>query len=121
MKKIFTVLLLSVVVCACKKAEDSPTYTVKYVVTGTSVNEFKFNDGNSVTKAVKTPFTGTRDTVIIYQKGGLVLNLQAKADAAAMASLSGKIYVNEVEVATQTDADTDKDGKTQIKIEYSLK
>jgi hypothetical protein len=51
----------------------------------------------------------------------VALSLQAKADAASTANLLGKIYVNGTEVATQTDPDTDKDGKTQIKIEYTLK
>jgi hypothetical protein len=83
------------------------------------VNEFKFNDGSSVSHSIKTPFTGSKDTTIIYTKVGVALSLQGKADAASTASLVGKIYVNGTEVATQTD--TDKDGKTQVKLEYTLK
>jgi hypothetical protein len=46
--------------------------------------------------------------------------LDTKADAATSSSLVGSIYVNDVQVATQTDADTDKDGKTQVKLTYTM-
>jgi hypothetical protein len=113
--------MISLLALGCKKNEENPNYVVKYLITGTSVNEFKFNDGNSVSHSMKTPFTGSKDTTIIYTKVGVALSLQGKADAPTKASLVGKIYVNGVEVATQTDADTDSDGKTQIKIDYTLK
>ena len=43
-----------------------------------------------------------------------------KANAATANSLVGTIYVNDEVKATLTDADVDADGKTQVKVEYTL-
>ena len=48
---------------------------------------------------------------------GTNLKLDSKANSN---NLSGAIFVNGVQVVSGIDADTDGDGKTQVKIEYTL-
>jgi hypothetical protein len=91
---------------------------VKYSVTGNTVDQFKITN-NTVDTWVLTPITGTKDTTVYYPAGTLV-KLDVKANAATANSLVGTIYVNDEVKATLTDGDIDADGKTQVKIEYSL-
>ena len=114
MKKIATLLLVSFVFFACKKDNDN-TYTVKFVATGNNVTQFKFYQGSTIAdKAV--PFSGTQDTTMIVPAGTNV-KLDSKASSTL---LSGAIFVNGVQVVSSADTDTDGDGKTQVKIEYTL-
>jgi hypothetical protein len=122
MKQLIVLLLISgsLLVVSCKKKEEATLYKVKFSVTGTSVNQFKFNaEGLAASTSVATPFTGTKDTTV-YVGAAKVLSLDTKATGAAGSSLVGKIYVNDVQVATQTDADSDMDGKTQVKFSYTM-
>lgn len=120
MKHLIIVSLIGLALFSCKKKEEATLYKVKFSVTGTSVNQFKFNtEGLPASTSVATPFTGTKDTTV-YVGVAKVLSLDTKADAATSSSLVGVIYVNDVPVATQTDADSDKDGKTQVKLSYTM-
>jgi len=112
--------LIGLTLFSCKKKEETTLYKVKFSVTGTSVNQFKFNtEGLPGSTSVATPFTGTKDTTV-YVGAAKVLSLDTKADAATSCPLVGTIYVNDVQVATQTDTDSDKDGKTQVKFSYTM-
>ena len=101
---------------ACKKEKTTAgVYKVKYSVTGNSVNQFKISYG-AVDNLVTVPFSGTKDTTI-YQPAGTSIKLDTKADNN---NLVGSIYVNDVLVASQTDTDNDGDGKTEVKLDYSI-
>jgi hypothetical protein len=114
MKKITFLLLGSLLFFACKK-EKNETHTVKFVTTGNNVTQFKIYQGSTIAdKAV--PFTGTQDTTIVVTKGTMV-KLDSKANSN---TLTGKIFVDGTQVVTGTDADTDGDGKSQVKIEYNI-
>ena len=114
MKKIAILLLASFMFFACKKDQDE-TYTVKFVTTGTNVTQFKFYQGStSADKAV--PFSGTQDTIMTVAAGTMV-KLDSKANSN---NLSGAIFVNGVQVVSGVDTDIDGDGKSQVKIEYTL-
>jgi hypothetical protein len=120
MKYVVVVLLTGLTLFSCKKKDDPSLIKVKLSVTGTSVTQFKFNtEGLAASTSVKVPFTGTKDTTV-FVTGGKAISLDTKADAATSSPLVGTIYVNDVQVATQTDADTDKDGKTQVKLSYMV-
>ena len=93
----------------------STTYKVQYTVTGDSVNQFKISlFENDV--FLQTPFSGTRDTTL-YVYFGADLRLDARA---IDSNLVGSIYVNDVLKATGTDLDADGDGKTEVKIGYTI-
>jgi hypothetical protein len=120
MKYLLMLSLACLVFTSCKKNEDPSMYKVKFSVTGTSVNQFKFNtEGLPASTSVAVPFTGTRDTTV-YVSLAQTLSLDTKADATTSSKLEGKIYVNDVLVASQVDEDTDKDGKTQVKLNYTI-
>ena len=116
MKKITLLASIGFLLFACKKEKESTTYKVKYVVTGTFVNQFKITQGTT-DNFVATPFSGTKDTTV-YMQSGTMLKLDTKAENNN--NLVGTIYVNEVLKVTGTDLDIDGDGKTQVKIEYAL-
>jgi hypothetical protein len=100
---------------SCKKDNNITPYKVKYTVIGNAVNQFKITQGVTDNYVV-TPFSGTKDTVL-YMQPGTTLKLDTKATDN---NLVGTIYVNDVMKATGTDLDTDGDGKTQVKIDYTL-
>ncbi|MDP4265694.1 MAG: hypothetical protein Q8941_24455 [Bacteroidota bacterium] len=111
---VFPVILILI---SCSKSGNSPntTYKVRYTVTGDSVTQFKISlFGNDV--FLQTPFSGTRDTTI-YVYFGADLRLDAKA---VDSNLAASIYVNDVLKATGTDPDADGDGKTEVKIGYTI-
>ena len=114
MKKIAVLFLASLLFLACKKDKDD-TYTVKFVTSGNNVTQFKFYQG-SITGDKAVPFSGTQDTAMTVP-AGTNLKLDSKANSN---NLSGAIFVNGVQVVSGIDADTDGDGKTQVKIEYTL-
>ena len=113
MKKALLLLCIVTSLLACKK--DNPNAKITYKVTGAGVSQFKITDG-AVEHLVNVPFTGTRDTTV-YLPYGTMVKLDTKADGP---SLQGTIYINDEQVATLTDADTDGDNKTQVKIDYSV-
>jgi hypothetical protein len=115
MKQFIIVGLLMLTTIACKKKDE--IYKVKFSVTGNSVNDFKFNYGNTINTYNKEPFSGTRDTTI-YLGADKAVTLDAKSTGGP---LTGRIYVNDDLVLEQTDSDIDKDGKTQVKIDYTIK
>ncbi len=121
MKRTLLLSFITLAVFACKKKEEiTPLYKVKFSITGTSVNQFKFNsDALAASITMATPFTGTKDTTI-YLGPGKVVSLDGKATATAGKSLVGRIYINDTEVALQTDADADGDGKTAVHLDYTL-
>jgi hypothetical protein len=115
MKKIALLCLPVIFLIACKKDEKLGSYKVKYVVSGDQVSQFKFTTG-SIDHSADVPFNGTQDTTI-YVDGGTVIKLDTKANSN---NLVGTIYVNDAVAVTGTDPDTDGDGKTNVKIEYTL-
>lgn len=114
MKAIAILCMASLFLFSCKKEMDD-TYKVRFVTTGSNVTQFKFTSGSTVgDKSV--PFSGTQDTTIVVAAGTTVkLDLKASSN-----DLVGSIFVNDSQVATGRDADTDGDGKTQVKLEYSI-
>ena len=114
MKQIALTFFIVLALTACKK-DKQENIKVKYSVTGDNVNQFKISYGLTDNLLV-VPFSGTKDTVI-YQPVGTVVKLDTKADNN---NLVGTIHVNDIMVATQTDSDTDGDGKTQVKLQYNL-
>src|SRR6476661_5587096 len=115
MKAIAIVCLATLTLFACKKEDKHEgQYKVTYSVTGQSVTQFDITNNFDV-HIVAVPFNGTRDTTV-YLNAGTNVKLDAKANAATQASLSGTIKVDDTVVATLTDSDADADGKTQVKI-----
>ena len=114
MKKITFLFLASCVFLACKKVKDD-TYIVKFVTTGSNVTQFKFYQGSTVADK-SVPFSGTQDTTMLVNAGTTV-KLDSKANSN---NLAGAIFVNGVEVVNGVDTDTDGDGKSQVKIEYTI-
>lgn len=113
MKTLALLLIASFAIISCSKSSD--TVKVRFVTSGTDVTQCKVTNGSTITdKAV--PFTGTQDTTIIVSKGTMV-KLDSKANSN---NLSGQIFVNDAQVANGTDGDTDGDGKSQVKLEYSV-
>lgn len=115
MKNLMCLLFIIAAFTSCKKSNNQ-TYKVKYVVTGSAVNQFKLTV-NSNDKVVATPYTGTRDTTI-YTTAGVNLKLDTKASG--LSPLIGYMYVNDVLVTSITDADSDGDNKTQVKLTYDI-
>lgn len=113
MKKLFLIAFLAASVVSCDKEDND--MEVKFSVTGSDVNEVKFNYKNTF-NSIATPFTGTRDTTI-YAKIGETISLDAKATGGA---LKGQIFVNGLLNAEQIDADTDGDGKSQVKVSWTV-
>lgn len=111
--KIAFLCLASFVFLSCKKDNDG-TYKVKFVTTGTNVTQFKIYQGSTVADK-SVPFSGTQDTTINVPMGTMV-KLDSKANSN---NLSGTIFINDVQVVTATDNDTDGDGKSQVKLEYT--
>lgn len=108
-----SLLLAVLLVASCKK--DNTAVQVRFVTTGTEVTQFKFTTGaTEVSKDV--PYSGSRDTTVTVSKGTLV-KLDSKASSN---NLSGAIFVDGRQVATQTDTDPDGDGKSQVKVDYSI-
>lgn len=114
MKNLLLIAALLLSIVACDKEEV--VQEVKFSVTGTSVTDAKFNYKSSI-HSIRTPFDGTRDTTIIANIGESI-SLDAKATGGP---LTGKIFVNDVLVAEQNDEDADADGKTQVKINWTIK
>jgi hypothetical protein len=117
MKTLAFVAVAALALFACKKDnKNEGSYKVKYSVTGTSVDQFNITNNTDV-HSVYTPFDGARDTTV-YMPAGTVLKLDAKASSHN--ALVGSIYVDDAIVATLTDSDADGDGKTQVKIDYTI-
>lgn len=114
MKNIILIAASLLLFVACDKEET--VQKVKFSVTGTSVTDAKFNYKSSI-HGIPTPFDGTRDTTIIASIGESI-SLDAKATGG---QLAGKIFVNDALVAEKTDEDIDADGKTQVKISWTIK
>ena len=114
MKKLFFIACLGLPLAACQKEEAENE--VRFSVTGTEVNEVKFNY-KSTLNSIATPFTGTRDTTV-YANIGETISLNAKSTGGA---LKGQIFVNGILAAEQLDQDTDGDGKTQVKVDWTVK
>ncbi|MFL5811391.1 MAG: hypothetical protein ACJ749_17845 [Flavisolibacter sp.] len=114
MKKIALLFFAIASLVACKK-EKGGTYKVKFVVTGNDVSQFKFST-DATDRTAETPFSGTQDTTI-FVAPGTIIKLDTKANSN---NLVATIYVNDVIAVTGTDADTDGDGKTNVKVEYTL-
>jgi hypothetical protein len=114
MKRLAVVAFCTLVFLSCKK-NKSETYKVTYITSGTSVTQFKFTTGSTDNLAT-VPFTGQRDTTI-YVAAGTAVKLDSKANSN---NLTGKILVNDVIVASGSDTDNDGDGKTQVKLDYTL-
>ncbi|MDN3657240.1 hypothetical protein QWZ08_16440 [Ferruginibacter paludis] len=115
MKKILLACAIFFLLFSCKKDSTGTTYKVKYTVTGNNVSQFKITQGVT-DNYVLTPFSGTKDTTLSMQPGA-TLKLDTKA---TNNNLVGSIYVNDVLKATGADLDTDGDGKTEVKIDYTL-
>jgi hypothetical protein len=112
---LFYIVLLFISCSKSGNSSYSPTYKVKFTVTGDSVNQFKISlFANDV--FLQTPISGTRDTTL-YAYFGADLRLDAKA---IDSNLVGSIYVNDVLKATGTDLDADGDGNTEVKIGYTI-
>ena len=117
MKRLAILSLIAVVLFACKKEnKHEGEYGVRYVITGTNVDQFKATV-DSTGHIVATPFSGTKDTTI-YVHASSVIKLEAKASSHE--ALSGSIAVDGTQVASLTDTDGDGDSKTQIKLEYTI-
>ena len=114
MKNLLLLTASLLLLVACKK--DDTVQEVKFSVSGTSVTEVKFNYKSSIHN-IKTPFDGTRDTTIVASIGETI-SLDSKATGGP---LTGQIFVNDVLVAEQEDADPDGDGKTQVKVNWTVK
>jgi hypothetical protein len=114
MKTLTVLSLVCFILVACTK-EKKEAYTVKFVATGSNVTQFKFYQG-STSSDKSVPFSGTQDTTMLVAAGTMV-KLDAKANSN---NLAGAIFVNGVEVVNGTDLDTDGDGKSQVKIEFTL-
>lgn len=114
MKNLLLIAALLLSIVACDKEET--VQEVKFSVTGISVTDAKFNYKSSI-HSIGTPFDGTRDTTIIANIGESI-SLDAKATGGP---LTGQIFVNDVLVAEQNDEDADADGKTQVKINWTIK
>ena len=112
MKNVILIAAMLLLIVACDKEET--TQEVKFSVTGTSVTEVKFNYKNSI-QNIKTPFDGTWDTTIVANIGETI-SLDSKATGGA---LTGQVFVNDVLVAEQIDSDSDGDGKTQVKVNWT--
>jgi hypothetical protein len=112
---LFSVVLLFISCSKSSNSSHSTTYQVRFIVTGDSVNQFKISlFANDI--FLQTPFSGTRDTTInVYY--GADLRLDAKG---IDSNLAASIYVNDVLKATGTDPDANGDGKTEVKIGYTL-
>ncbi len=112
---LFPVIMLFISCSKSSNSSHSTTYQVKFTVTGDSVNQFKISLF-SKDVFLQTPFSGTRDTTInVYY--GADLRLDAKG---IDSNLAGSIYVNDVLKATGTDLDANGDGKTEVKIGYTI-
>lgn len=116
MKKLLPVVFGVMLIAACEKEDEGMGQKIRFSVTGTDVNEVKFNYKSSFHNII-TPFTGTRDTTI-YANLGETISLDAKATGGA---LKGQIFVNELLATEQIDADTDGDGKAQVKVNFTIK
>jgi len=100
---------------SCSKSNNSNSYKVKYVVTGDSVNQFKITIA-STDQFVQSIFSGTKDTTV-YVQAGTNVKLDTKANNH---NLVGSIYVDDVLAVTGTDADSDGDGKTEVKLDHTV-
>jgi hypothetical protein len=117
MKKIIITSMVLLSLYSCKKSDSNKgTYKVKYVVSGTAVDQFKITV-NSADKSVSTPFTGTRDTTL-YVTSASNIKLDAKGNGASV--LTGTIYVDDTIVASGSDADANGDNKTEVKLNYDI-
>lgn len=114
MKNIILIAASLFLFVACNKEEM--VQKVKLSVTGTSVTDAKFNYKSTI-HSIHTPFDGTRDTTFIANIGESV-SLDVKATGGPLA---GKIFLNDILVAEQTDEDIDADGKTQVKVSWTIK
>ncbi len=112
---LFPLVMLFISCSKSSNSSHSTTYKVKYTVTGDSVTQFKISVfANDV--FLQTPFSGTRDTTI-YVYYGADVRLDAKG---IDSNLAASIYVNDVLKATGTDPDANGDGKTEVKIGYTI-
>lgn len=112
-------LLLSAVLLAlssCGDDKEELQKAVKFSITGNSVTDAKFNYKGTL-HTIKTPFDGTRDTTI-YANIGESVSLDAKSTGG---QLKGLILVEGVLVSELVDTDTDQDGKTQVKLNFTVK
>ena len=116
MKNLLLGAMVLTLFSACSKEEANPQMAVKFSITGNQVTEVKLNYKNTI-NGFKVPFNGTRDTTI-YANVGETISLDAKSTGG---NLKGQIFVNNALVAEQIDADTDGDGKTQVKTSWTIK
>ena len=116
MKNLLLGAMIVTLFSACSKEEENSQMAVKFSVTGQDVTEVKFNYKNTIS-GFKVPFSGTRDTTI-YANIGETISVDAKSTGGA---LKGQIFVNNNLAAEQIDADTDGDGKTQVKTTWTIK
>jgi hypothetical protein len=114
MKTIAILFLASFVFFACKK-DKAEAYTVRFVTTGSNVTQFKFYQGSTIADK-SVPFSGTQNTTMVVA-AGMVVKLDSKANSN---NLTGAIFVNGRQVVSGVDTDTDGDGKSQVKVEYTL-
>ena len=115
MKKIAFIALIGLLfIVACTK-EKNTTYKIKFSVIGTTVTEFKINDGVS-DKFILAPFTESKDTTI-YLQSVTTLKLDAKGDGP---SLIGTIFINDMPVISGYDSDVDGDNMTQMTATYTI-
>ncbi|WP_017730858.1 hypothetical protein [Nafulsella turpanensis] len=112
MKNVILIATFLLLIIACGKEET--TQEVKFAITGTSVTEVKFNYKSSI-QTINTPFDGTWDTTIVANIGETI-SLDSKATGGA---LKGQVFINGTLVTEEIDADTDGDGKTQIKVNWT--
>lgn len=116
MKNLLLLSAVLVMLSSCGDDKEETQRTVKFTLTGSNVTEAKFNYKSTIS-AVKTPFTGTWDTTV-YVNIGETLSLDAKSTGG---HLKGQVFVGNTLNAEQIDADTDGDGKTQVKVALTVK
>ena len=114
MKTFAGLLIAAFVITSCSK-DKAETVKVRFVTTGIDVTQFKFTTGAFVSDK-EVPFSGMEDTTIMVARGTMV-KLDSKANSS---NLAGQIFVNDDQVVGGTDTDIDGDGKSQVKIEYSI-
>jgi hypothetical protein len=118
MRNLLLVLCALICLFSCSKDKDPDTYTIRYQIIGTGVEEIKYNI-NDINYSVKKDFTNGWDTTFTHTSKQK-LQLQAKAKTSTSNELTGIIYLNNQEVKKEIDNSKDGDGKFEVKLEYPI-
>lgn len=115
MKNILFLALVVIFASACEK--DPTQHNVKFQVEGTSITEMKLNYRGTL-EDYKGRFDSTSMDTTVFVSTGTPVSLEAKAIGG---QLNGKIYVDHILVAEQDGLDTDNDGNSQVKVDFTVK